>query len=463
MQNSRADVVLLNSDTIVTGEWLRALRRCAAADARIGTITPFSNNAEICSFPNFCEDNTLGHTNDGEAVSKALAAAAVPTYPDLPTGVGFCLYIRRALIDAIGTFDPIFSPGYGEENDFCMRAAEAGFRNVACDDAFVIHVGGRSFEGQKAELGTRNMALLLERHPQYLDIVRAYIAADPLRPIRGAAMAKVRVQNGPEHGVLHVIHGHGGGTEHHARALIDTSRGAYRHYLVIAVGDDWQVEEHLEDGGVRTFNFRRHADESWHMFLGGLCALFRIGLIHLHNISGNREAFISSVGTLGVPYGYTVHDLNFACPTITFLGPDEMYCGAQTDPAICRSCLAMQPEFEHVDIVAWRESHGALVAGAAFLIAPSRWAADTFMRYFPDRPVEVIAHGAPWRLGVAGRFARRCGAERRLFASSGGGPSRRRCAERCCSRRRSAPTRVRAAWNEWSSWCASEVSAFGSC
>jgi hypothetical protein len=146
---------------------------------------------------------------------------------------------------------------------------------------------------------------------------------------------------------------------------------------------------------VRTFNFRRHSDESWHTFLGGLCALFRIGLIHLHNISGNREAFLSSVGTLGVPYGYTVHDLNFACPTITFLGPDEMYCGAQTDPALCRSCLAVQPEFEHVDIVAWRESHGALVAGAAFLIAPSRWAADTFRRYFPHRAVEVIAHGAP--------------------------------------------------------------------
>ena len=122
----------------------------------------------------------------------ALARAAVPTYPDLPTGVGFCLYIRRALIDAIGIFDPAFGKGYGEENDFCLRAAQAGFRNVLCDDAFVVHLGERSFAGRKAELGSRNMALLLERHPHYLDLVHAYIAADPLRPLRAAALAQQR-------------------------------------------------------------------------------------------------------------------------------------------------------------------------------------------------------------------------------------------------------------------------------
>ena len=59
MQLSRADVVLLNSDTIVTAGWLDALMHCAATDPRIGTITPFSNNAEICSFPRFCENNAV--------------------------------------------------------------------------------------------------------------------------------------------------------------------------------------------------------------------------------------------------------------------------------------------------------------------------------------------------------------------------------------------------------------------
>ena len=159
-------------------------------DPRIGTITPFSNNAEICSFPRFCADNPWRLGDDPEPVRAALARAAVPTYPDLPTGVGFCMYIRRALIDAIGAFDMAFGLGYGEENDFCLRAARAGWRNVLCDDAFVVHMGGRSFAGQKGELGPRNMALLLERHPHYMRMVSEYIAADPLRAMREAALSR---------------------------------------------------------------------------------------------------------------------------------------------------------------------------------------------------------------------------------------------------------------------------------
>ena len=251
MQLSRADVVLLNSDTIVTAGWLDAIMHCAATDPRIGTITPFSNNAEICSFPRFCEDNPWPPGADPEPVRVAVAETAVPTYPDLPTGVGFCMYIRRALLDDVGLFDMAFGAGYGEENDLCLRAARAGWRNVLADNAFVVHTGGKSFAGQKSELGVRNMALLLERHPHYLDMVRSYIAADPLRPLRDAAAMRLAVNAEPGRGVLHVIHDHGGGTETHVRALIAGSRDRWRHYLAIAVGDRWQVEEHRADARCR--------------------------------------------------------------------------------------------------------------------------------------------------------------------------------------------------------------------
>ena len=392
---SRADVVLLNSDAIVTHGWLDALLHCAATDPRIGTITPFSNNAEIVSFPRFCEDNRLVSGNAADATRAALAAAAVPTYPDLPTGVGFCFYVRRALLDSIGMFDPAFGLGYGEENDFCLRAARAGWSNVLADNAFVVHSGGRSFAGRKPELGERNMTLLLDRHPHYLDMVRAYIAADPLRALREAAAARLAVDAAPERGVLHVIHDHGGGTESHVRALINGSRGRWRHYLAIAVGDGWQIEEHRADARVVTFEFTRGSYETWRDFLEGICATFGIALIHLHNISACRAGIRTALSDFPVPYGYTVHDLNFACPTITFLGTDSMFCNAQTDPEICGRCLKAQPAFDRVDIAAWRSQHRDLLAGAAFLLAPSQWTANTLTRYFPECTVRIIAHGTP--------------------------------------------------------------------
>ena len=395
MQLSDANVVLLNSDAIVTRGWLDALLHCAATDPTIGTITPFSNNAEICSFPRFCEANPWPLSRDAEPERAAITAAAVPTYPDLPTGVGFCLFLRRAMLDEVGIFDPAFGLGYGEENDLCVRAARAGWRNVLADNAFVVHTGGRSFVGQKAELGPRNTALLLERHPHYLDMVHAYIAADPLRPLREAAAARMAIDAAPNCGVLHVIHHHGGGTETHVRALIACSPGRWRNYLAIAVDDRWQVEEHRADGSVVTFDFTRSTHELWRDFLGGICATLGIALIHLHNISACRDGIMTALSDFPLPFGYTVHDLNVACPTITFLAADGMYCGGITDPAVCTRCLRAQPMFSGTDIVNWRERHRTFVQRAAFRIAPSQWAADMLERYFPGSPAAIIPHGMP--------------------------------------------------------------------
>ena len=207
------DVLLLNSDTIVTAGWLEKIRRCADSDPRIGTVTPFSNNAEICSFPVFCRDNPLAELPPLEQIAAALAARP-PTYPDLPTAVGFCMFVSRRLIDKIGTFDAkTFGKGYGEENDFCMRAAAAGFRNVLCDDAFVAHVGGRSFDDARFALMAENTRRLLARFPEYSRLVQDFIAADPLRDIREAAWARLSSASRPSL------------PENTPRAVLDTDGG----------------------------------------------------------------------------------------------------------------------------------------------------------------------------------------------------------------------------------------------
>lgn len=181
------DVALLNSDTRVTRGWLEALARCLASDPRIATATPWSNNGEIVSFPEFCVANPP--PADADAIAAAARQCKGANYPDLPTAVGFCMAISRAAVNRVGLFDAeTFGRGYGEENDFSMRAAAIGMRNVLCDDAYVVHIGGQSFGPIGLEPDQASMQRLLGKHAAYLDVVSAWIEADPLARQRDAML-----------------------------------------------------------------------------------------------------------------------------------------------------------------------------------------------------------------------------------------------------------------------------------
>lgn len=185
MRSCQGDVVLLNSDTVVTEGSITALHRCLRSAPDIASATPWSNNGEIVSFPEFCVANPV--PVEPAALARAAAASKSPGYPELPTAVGFCMAIARRAIDQLGLFDETaFGRGYGEENDFSLRARAAGWRNVLCDDAFVVHIGGQSFGPLGLRPDEASMARLLDRHPSYLDEISAWIKADPLAERRAA-------------------------------------------------------------------------------------------------------------------------------------------------------------------------------------------------------------------------------------------------------------------------------------
>ena len=174
----QGDILLLNSDAIITQGSVSAIARAAVAVPNAATVTPWSNNAEICSFPNFCVNNAVPENLD--EIARA-CATLTPRYPDLPTGVGFCMFMSQFALRRLGAFDAAtFGRGYGEENDWCRRASGFGMRNILCDNAFVAHAGGRSFAATGETAGGENLRRLQARYPTYSDAVARFIEADPL-------------------------------------------------------------------------------------------------------------------------------------------------------------------------------------------------------------------------------------------------------------------------------------------
>lgn len=161
-------VITQNSDTIVTEGWLRGLVRCMKSDAKLGIVGPLSNAATWQNVPNLRDEsgsfavNSLPSDLDANGMSRIVAAASERIYPRLPFVNGFCLMIRRTVIDAIGYMDEENFPiGYGEENDYCIRAADSGFELAIADDVFVFHAKSKSFGHDRRKVlsaqGTENL------------------------------------------------------------------------------------------------------------------------------------------------------------------------------------------------------------------------------------------------------------------------------------------------------------------
>lgn len=186
----RSDVVLLNADTEVAAHWLAGLRRAAWAGADTASATAVSDNAGAFSVPELEHENSFPDKWTFTDAARAVRQHAGSAYPRLPTGNGFCLYLKRTVLDAIGVLDAqAFPQGYGEENDWCQRAEAAGWRHVIAGDVLVRHARSQSFgEARRRTLGAAGMEVLRARWPRY----EADVGASLFSPRRRALDWRVR-------------------------------------------------------------------------------------------------------------------------------------------------------------------------------------------------------------------------------------------------------------------------------
>jgi GT2 family glycosyltransferase len=389
--NRDHDVVILNSDTEVYGDWLARLRAAAYSADDIGTVTPLSNSASIASYP---RNEELDIDSEAAAARDSLTARLnAGSVIDVPTGVGFCMFIRRDCLDQTGIFDAVtFGRGYGEENDFCMRAAEIGWRHVLAADIYVRHIGSRSFGGGRAALAERNLRLLCLRHPGYLDAVRRFIETDPVHAVRRRLdEARLVAQTG--RWVLIVTHSLPGGVRRAIDARLEELRAeGLKPILLQPDGDDGDrcrldPGEHGLEDLFYDLGDRAAADMDTPVAL-----LRRLDLAHveIHHFMGLPGSLIDQILGLGRPVDFRVHDYILFCPRISLMGENDEYCG-EPDLAACERCVAQNGSelTEDIPVAALRERSLKWLVAAREVIAPTSGVATRLKRHFPLRTIRI--------------------------------------------------------------------------
>jgi len=177
-ESEHGDIVLLNSDTIVTPGWLSKLYKCAHSDEKIGIVSPLSTRSS----------HLWLKLNPGDSIfdaSEKINEISAHDYPDIVTPEGWCFYIKRELYELLGGFDAIFGRGYCEESDYSMQAYANGYRLVCCDDVFIYHEGMVTFKEERGERYSSNRRIFDQRwKPLYEKIYEDFLTRDPLRQLR---------------------------------------------------------------------------------------------------------------------------------------------------------------------------------------------------------------------------------------------------------------------------------------
>jgi O-antigen biosynthesis protein len=166
--------VVLNSDTIVTSNWLERLLTCALSQEKIGMVGALSNAASWQSVPSIFEEdgsgwclNPLPEGLTVENIANIVKECSECSYPEVGVINGFCQLINSEMLNEIGLLDEqAFPTGFGEENDMCARAVKAGFKLLIADDVYIYHAKSKSFgHATRKELSELGSKALKHKHP----------------------------------------------------------------------------------------------------------------------------------------------------------------------------------------------------------------------------------------------------------------------------------------------------------
>ena len=351
------DVLLLNADTLLPRGAIDRLAAAAHLGADVGTVTPLSNNGEFTSFPRPNTANALGTMEEIQALDDATQIVNGRDIVDLPTGIGFCLYVSRACADAVGPLSELYSRGYYEDVEFCLKAQELGFRNVCATGVFVGHAGANSFLDEKRALVVRNLSILEARFPEHRLQCGAFLQADPLAPAR----AKIEEHAAPQDLVALLV-----GPVASAHALI-----LERALQIHSAGDDHHCilcEFAERDSSVTIRSLRGSAPQSLRFAVSDRAGQARLELylrrlrleaVEVFDPQSLPEATLGILFGLGTPLRVAFGDLRWICSSaLTF----EKVCSRAEGRGECDRCVgsprtaqAAQSAIENSKLIRMRE------------------------------------------------------------------------------------------------------------
>lgn len=406
------DVILLNSDARVTPRWIAGLRAAARSSTRIATVTPMSDRAGAFSAPERGNENVLPEGVSEARYARGFRRSSLGVYPIVPTGNGFCLYVTRAALNEFGAFDEeAFPRGYGEENDFCMRAFRAGWKHLIDDRTYVFHERTKSFGSKKDELLASARIVLDRRYPEYRNAVSVFDSGSSIsfaRTRARSALAECVAEPVLPQRVLFVTSTQTGGTPQTNRDLMSALSDTVDCWHLRC--DSMTLElGRFEEGSihtVRTHELDEPVDPLTHLsidydtIVSDWLLELDVDVMHVRHLAWHSLHLIRIARHLEVKVIFSFHDFYTISPTITLVDEEDTFLGtnfsadAPFQAGLWPQGSQPQPTGEWLRFWQERFQRELLLCDAFITTSPS--ARALILRMLPALtavPFHVIPHG----------------------------------------------------------------------
>lgn len=392
-QVSTAFAVLLNTDTVVPPGWLHRLVAPLAAPkaengGRIASATPFSNAAVLFSFPIRGQDNDIPPPFTLAEYDEAFSQLEARTTPrcHIHTGVGFCMAVNMACWHEIGPLDEeAFGRGYGEECDWCMRAASRGWRNVLAPNLFVQHVHGGSFSSaEKQRLAAEHQHILEQRWPKIIRAVQEHVRSDPWREYR--TLAAWHLATGGRGCLLLVDLDYDGigAVAYRERQVKNLTEEGWRVLLLrYTQAGRWSIScRHIAEERPAELDCLEDMDEFFDTI--------PVTRVFINNVAFHPDSlsvlsfFKERKHRRGFALQYVFHDFLAICPSLFLLNTESVHCGVPSRE-ICQNCLPRNTNRAsgETDITTWRATWLSFFHVCDELTCFSESSRDIICRVYP--------------------------------------------------------------------------------
>ena len=398
------DVLLLNSDTEVTSNWLLNIQKIAYENERVATVTPLSNNATLVSIPKGLEKNELKEGFSVEDYSKLVQKTAYNEVIELPTAHGFCMFIKREVLDLVGFFDEeSFGKGYGEENDFSFRCLDYGYRNILCPNAYVFHKESQSFSSKREKLVNEHEKILEERYPLYKQRVGYWLESFPIKKICENIFYEQEMYN--RKNILLVIHDWSninenvGGTTLHVLDLINNLRDKYNFHVLAPENGIYKLRSYFKNSekelffdGISSTNIIPLYNNKYKKMIEDIVTAFRIDTIHIHHMIGHCFDIIDVAKENNIYSIITLHDFYSLCPSINMLYMMKDFC-LDLENKDCKKCIKSKLNINNNIIDSWRDNWSNFLKKFDKVLVPSNNTKEIISKIFKGIKITSIEHG----------------------------------------------------------------------